>query len=202
MSQPITWQWAHRGEKVGEASHPGPLEPNQDDSSNVGSRGTYRWQAPGVREGQRRVSTDRKAAIDALKDWQRKHSKSLDDMSQLALEELCASEHHSQTIARLAVNVCLAERMMLYPPSLKIEVSYPTPEAVVDGPRDDEWQCPPEREVMQIHSIPLHALLDLPLTCQKRIPAASRMAIHEGLSHLLPHAETTSHGVSEMWPSL
>ena len=41
-----------------------------------------------------------------------------------------------------------------------------------------------------IAAMPIHELLHGPVTTQKRLPAPSRMAMHEALAQLLLHAET------------
>ena len=56
---------------------------------------------------------------------------------------------------------------------------------------------PTDHELARIHNIALHALLDPPVPCQKRLPAASRVAVHEGLSHLLLYAEGTTNVIGK-----
>ena len=201
MSPPVSyiirWRCGHLAERVGEAKNPGPQQGPEDPfwlvlenadgepcnlrRSRVHSRSTWRWQAPPVKKHDpRRASVDRKGPRrNALRNWQSRWAATLNEPSRMTLEEACA---------RPGPEPQPSQHTIL--PTIEEEDEGEIDEEMADLKEEGNIFRKPDHDMMAaIAGLPIHELLHGPVTTQKRLPAPSRMALHEALAQLILHAE-------------
>ena len=197
-SQVVRWRCGHLAERVGEAKNPGPEQGPEDPfwlvlenedgepcnlrRSRVHSRNTWRWQAPPVKKHDpRRASVDRKDPVDALRNWQTRWAHTLNEPSRLTLEEACAA-------APAAPPLPSQTRL----PTIEEEPeSVPAHDEAGEPEETNQFTVPDHDTMTRIAAMPAHELLHGPAPTQRRLPAPSRMVLHEALAQLLLHAETS-----------
>ena len=137
-------------------------------------------EAPPVKKHDpRRASVDRKDPLDALRNWQSRWATTLNEPSRITLEEACARPGPEPQSTQPTILPTIEEE-----PGEEVDAD------VVDLHEEGNIFRIPDHDMMAaIAGLPIHELLHGPVATQKRLPAPSRMALHEALAQLILHAE-------------